>query len=258
MTRKRRRKDFSLILESGEPRDSHQMALLIAFGASAIHPYLAIRTIEEQIRTGTLTLTLEKALDNYVKACVKSIVKILSKMGISIMQSYRGSQNFEALGIGPEVVERYFTNTTSRIGGIGLPEIAGETAMRHAAAFTSNRTDPGLSSGGNFQWRKDGEYHLINPETVVLLQQAVRAGDYELFKKYSRTANERSRSARTLRGLLEFVPTKDSVPIEEVEPVERIVRRFKTGAMSYGSISREAHETLAVAMNRLGGKSNSG
>lgn len=258
MTRKRRRKDFSLILESGEPRDSHQMALLIAFGASAIHPYLAIRTIEEQIRTGTLTMTLEKALDNYVKACVKSIVKILSKMGISIMQSYRGSQNFEALGIGPEVVERYFTNTTSRIGGIGLPEIAGETAMRHAAAFTSNRTDPGLSSGGNFQWRKDGEYHLINPETVVLLQQAVRAGDYELFKKYSRAANERSRSACTLRGLLEFVPTKDSVPIEEVEPVERIVRRFKTGAMSYGSISREAHETLAVAMNRLGGKSNSG
>ncbi len=258
MTRKRRRKDFSLILESGEPRNSHQLALLIAYGVSAIHPYLAIRTIEEQIQSGLLTLPREKALDNYVKACVKGIIKIISKMGISIMQSYRGSQIFEALGIGAEVIDRYFTMTTSRIGGIGISEIAEETALRHDAAFSPNDTDPGLSSGGFFQWRKDGEYHLINPETVILLQQAVRAGDYELFKKYSHAANERSRSACTLRGLLEFVPTKDSIPIEEVEPVERIVRRFKTGAMSYGSISREAHETLAIAMNRLGGKSNSG
>ncbi|MBN1776438.1 MAG: glutamate synthase subunit alpha, partial [Clostridiales bacterium] len=156
------------------------------------------------------------------------------------------------------VIERYFTKTTSRIGGIGLEEIAEETAMRHVAAFGDNETDPGLESGGYIQWRNNGEYHLINPETVGLLQQATRTGDYELFKSYSKAINERTRSACTLRGLLEFVPTKTSIPIEEVEPVEHIVRRFKTGAMSYGSISREAHETLAIAMNRIGGKSNSG
>ncbi|MDD3959259.1 MAG: glutamate synthase large subunit [Oscillospiraceae bacterium] len=258
MTRKRKRKDFSLILESGEPRNAHHFALLTAFGASAVYPYLAFDAIEEQVRNGFLPMPLEKALENYVKGSVKGMVKIISKMGISVMQSYRGSQNFEALGIGPEVIDRYFSMTASRIGGIGIREIAVETAIRHAAAFTRNETDPGLSSGGFVQWRKDGEYHMINPETVCLLQQAVRSGDYELFRKYTKAVNDRSRSACTLRGLLEFVPTKDSVPIEEVEPVERIVRRFKTGAMSYGSISREAHETLAIAMNRLGGKSNSG
>lgn len=258
MTRMRKRKDFSLIIESGEPRNSHHFSLLLAFGASAIHPYLAIESIADRVSSGALMLSEEKAEENFLSASAKGVVKVLSKMGISTVRSYRGSQIFEALGIGSDVIDQYFTMTASRIGGIGLREIAEETAQRHSAAFFENKTDPGLDSGGIAQWRSDGEYHRINPETVGLLQRAVRSGDYELFKKYSAAMNAAGRSACTIRGLMEFVPTKDSVPIEEVEPVERIVRRFKTGAMSYGSLSKEAHETLAIAMNRIGGKSNSG
>lgn len=258
MTRKRKRKDFSLIIESGEPRNAHHFSLLLAFGASAIHPYLALESISESVSRRVVSVPGEKAEENFISASTKGVVKVLSKMGISTVRSYRGSQNFEALGIGPEVIDRYFTMTTSRIGGIGLREIAEETARRHAAAFCENNTDPGLESGGFAQWRSDGEYHRVNPKTVGLLQRAVRSGDYALFKKYSTEMNDIGRNACTIRGLMEFVPTKDSVPIEEVEPVERIVQRFKTGAMSYGSLSREAHETLAIAMNRIGGKSNSG
>lgn len=258
MTRERRRKDFSLILESGEPREVHHFSLLIAFGASAVHPYLALETIKEQIREGFLKKTFEKAQENYITASVKGIIKVISKMGISTIQSYKGAQIYEALGIGKELINKYFTSTPSRIGGIGLYEIAEENAMKHRDAFAINTPDPGLPSGGRYQWRKDGEYHLFNPMTVQLLQRAVRTGDYALFGQYSDLINRQTQRICTIRGLLEFLPSKQPVPIEEVEPVEEIVRRFKTGAMSYGSISKEAHEALAIAMNRLGGKSNTG
>ena len=193
-----------------------------------------------------------------MKAANKGIIKVLSKTGISTIQSYRGAQIFEALGIGKQVIDTYFTSTPSRIGGIDLDDIASESAMRHTAAFSSNSTNQGLESGGFFQWRKDGEYHQFNPLTIHLLQQAVRTGEYKTFKEYSRHLNQETQRLCTIRGLLEFIPSKHPVSIYEVESVESIVRRFKTGAMSYGSISKEAHEALAIAMNRLGGRSNTG
>ncbi len=248
----------SIILESGEPREVHHFSLLIGFGASAICPYMAYATIADEIKNKHLILDYDKAVENYIEAARHGIVKVLSKMGISAVKSYQGAQIFEAVGIGEDVIDEYFTSTASRIGGIGLSEIAKETDMRMEAAFRDAELNPGLETGGLYQWRKDGEYHMFNPETIYKLQSSVRKGDYEIFKQYSRALNEENERLCTIRGLLEFVPSKEPISIYEVESVESIVKRFKTGAMSYGSISKEAHETLAIAMNRLGGKSNTG
>ena len=258
MTRERRRKDFSLVIESGEPREVHHFCMLVAFGASAIYPYLAYESIKHETETGFLDMSYDKAEANYIHAAVKGMIKVLSKMGISTIQSYKGSQIFEAIGLGQKVMDKYFTSTPSRVGGIGLKEIARETNTRHERAFAVNNPDPELDVGGQFQWRNDGEVHMYNPMTVQMLQRAVRSGNYELYKAYSREMNDDTQKACTIRGLLRFAPSRRSIAIEEVEPVETIVRRFKTGAMSYGSISKEAHEALAIAMNRLGGKSNTG
>ena len=249
-----------LILESGEPREIHHFALLLGYGVSAINPYLAFETLDDMIHQGMLVnTTSQKALAKYVKAAVKGVVKTMSKMGISTIQSYRGAQIFEAVGLHSSVIDRYFTWTASRVQGIGIDEIARETLMRHRHAFPLvNKTDSAvLRSGGDYQWRKDGEAHLFNPQTVHTLQQACRTGDYDLFREYSRLIDDQTTRLYTLRGLLNF-KERAPIPLDEVEPVDAIVRRFKTGAMSYGSISREAHEALAIAMNRLGGKSNTG
>ena len=259
LVRQQTRTRVSLIVESGEPREVHHFALLAGYGASAVNPYLAFEIVGDLARQGRLDgMSEEESIGRYIKAAVKGIVKIMAKMGISTIQSYQGAQFFEAVGIHPQVVDRYFTATPSRVGGIGLAEIAGAAACRLQTAFDPNLTDRGLESSGRYQWRSDGEYHLFNPLTVHNLQQAVRTGDYQLFKTYSASLDDAGQRLCTLRGLLDFVPAGPPVPLAEVEPVERLVRRFKTGAMSYGSISQEAHETLAVAMNRLGGRSNTG
>ena len=248
-----------IVLESGEPRLVHHFAVLISYGCSAINPYLAFETLDDMVRTGLLPeLDIPTAHKNYIKAAVKGVVKVISKMGISTIQSYCGAQIFEAVGLAPEVIEKYFTWTPSRVGGVGLDVLAEETRLRHRRAYPTRPIRPrALESGGFFQWRRDGEFHLFNPLSVHLLQKAVRTGDYDVYKQYAQLINDQSRNLATLRGLLKFKPRKP-VPIDEVEPVESIVRRFKTGAMSYGSISKEAHETLAIAMNRLGAKSNTG
>ena len=258
LVRKGQRHMTSIVLESGEPREVHHFALLVGYGASAINPYMAYATIADEIAHQRLDKDLDTAIDNYINAARHGIVKILSKMGISAVKSYQGAQIFEALGIGEEVIEKYFTSTASRIGGIGLDEIAKEVGNRMEAAYKTSETQQGLATGGVYQWRKDGEYHMFNPKSIYQLQNAVRKGDYNLFKEYSRGLNEENTRLCTIRGLLEFVPSKQPISIYEVEPVESIVKRFKTGAMSYGSISKEAHEALAIAMNRLGGKSNTG
>ena len=259
LIRQETRTRVSLILESGEPREVHHFALLIGYGISAINPWLAFDIVRDLVRQDMLDGQSEaEAVGHYLKAAVKGVVKTLSKMGISTIQSYQGAQIFEAVGISQDVIDRHFTATPSRIGGIGLDEIARSSQDRLKEAFSPNRIDPGLSSGGQYQWRSDGEYHLYNPLTVHYLQQAVRTGDYQLFKTYSSHLNEETQRLCTLRGLLDFRPAAEPVPIDAVEPVDAIVKRFKTGAMSYGSISQEAHETLAIAMNRLGGKSNTG
>ncbi len=250
---------ISLLVESGEPREVHHFALLLGYGASAVNPFLAFEAVDGLIRDGMLTdITREEAIAHYVKAAIKGIVKVLSKMGISTIQSYQGAQIFEAIGISQDVVDRYFTATPSRVGGIGLEQIAREANERHQAAFDTNKVDPGLDTGGQYHWRSNGEYHQYNPLTIHLLQQAVRNGDYATFKEYSRLLNLETQKRCTLRGLLDLLPARHPVPIEEVETVDSIVRRFKTGAMSYGSISEEAHEAMAIAMNRLGGRSNTG
>jgi glutamate synthase (ferredoxin) len=249
----------SLIVESAEPREVHHFALLIGYGASAINPYLAFDIVRDLVRQNLIAGQDEaEAVAHYTKAAIKGIVKTLSKMGISTIQSYQGAQIFEAVGIHDSVIEPYFAATPSRIGGIGLDEIAREITARLAGAFDPNTVDPGLDSGGHYQWRSDGEYHLFNPLSVHQLQQAVRTDDYALFQNYSASLNAESQRVSTLRGLLEFIPAEQALPLDEVEPVDQIVRRFKTGAMSYGSISQEAHEAMAIAMNRLGGKSNTG
>jgi glutamate synthase (ferredoxin) len=254
------RTQIGLILESGEPREVHHFALLLGYGAAAINPYLAFETIHDQINAGQLkNVEHEKAVKNYVKAVTKGVVKILSKMGISTIQSYTGAQIFEAIGLNPEFIEKYFTGTPSRIAGIGISEIAQEVLSRHTHAFPDRQVNGRtLDVGGQYQWRADGEAHLFNPETIHTLQHATRTGDYATFKKYSELVNKQSSKLYTLRGLMQFKRNRPSVPIDEVESVEAIVKRFKTGAMSYGSISKEAHEALAIAMNRLGGKSNTG
>ncbi len=255
------RTQVSLVLESGEPREVHHFALLIGYGAGAINPYLAFETIEDMVRQGHITKADgKKAVANYVKAVNKGVLKVMSKMGISTAQSYCGAQIFEAIGLGPEVVDTYFTGTASRVGGIGLDVIAWEVRARHDHAFADRPVNgKTLDVGGQYQWRKEGEHHLFNPETVHKLQLACRTGSYKAFKEYSKLIDDQSRRLATLRGLMDFqLEGRSPVPIDEVEPVEAIMRRFKSGAMSYGSISQEAHETLAIAMNRIGGKSNTG
>jgi glutamate synthase (ferredoxin) len=255
------RTQVSLVLESGEPREVHHFALLIGYGAGAINPYLAFETIEDLIRQGHVTRVDEKkAIHNYVKSINKGVLKVMSKMGISTAQSYCGAQIFEAIGLGKEVVDEYFTGTASRVGGIGLDVIASEVRARHDHAFAERPINgKTLDAGGQYQWRKEGEHHLFNPQTVHKLQLACRTGSYKTFKEYSQLIDDQSQRLATLRGLMELkLDGRQPVPIEEVAPAESIMRRFKSGAMSYGSISQEAHETLAIAMNRIGGKSNTG
>ncbi len=249
-----------LVVESGEPREVHHFALLIGYGAAAINPYLAFETLDDLIRQGQLTgIDHHKAVKNYIKAANKGIVKVMSKMGISTVQSYCGAQIFEAIGLNKEVIDKYFTWTASRVEGIGLEVIAEEVKVRHRHAFPDRQVNGRLlDAGGQYQYRRDGEYHLFNPETVHKLQYAVRTGNYQVFKQYSEQVNNQSKRHCTLRGLFELKLAENPIPIEEVEPVESIMKRFKSGAMSYGSISKEAHETLAIAMNRIGGKSNTG
>jgi glutamate synthase (ferredoxin) len=249
----------SLVLETGEAREVHHFSLLIGYGCSAINPYLAFETMDGMIGAGMLTNVDHKlACKNFVKAATKGVVKVMSKMGISAIQSYHGAQVFEAVGLRQDVIDEYFTWTSSRIGGIGIDVVAKEVLMRHAAAFHAPKSEAEpLPTGGQYQYRSDGEYHLFNPETIHRLQKAVRTGSYQTYKSYAGLVNDQSKQLCTLRGLLDL-KFGDAVPIEEVESVESIVKRFKTGAMSYGSISQEAHETLAIAMNRLGGKSNTG
>ncbi len=253
------RTKVSLIVETGEAREVHHFALLLGYGASVINPYLAFETIDKMIADQLLTgIAYDKAVKNYVKAAEKGIVKVLSKMGISTIQSYRGAQIFEAIGIAQEVIDRYFTWTPSRIGGIDMETIHEEVRLRHERAFAERGAEPTLDSGGEYQWRSDGEAHLYNPKTIHTLQQACRRGDYALFKQYSQMINDQDKQHITLRSLLELRKAPQPIPLDEVESVESIIRRFKTGAMSYGSISQEAHEALAIAMNRVGGKSNTG
>ena len=260
LVRQGTRTQVGLVIESGEAREVHHCALLMGYGAGAINPYLAFETLDDMIRQGMLSgLSREQAITHYIKALNKGILKVMSKMGISTIQSYCGAQIFEAVGLAKEFVDRYFTWTASRSEGVGLETITEETIRRHRRAFPERLVGPrDLDWGGEYQWRVDGEYHLFNPDTVARLQHATRTGQYGLFKEYTRLVDEQGRRLCTLRGLFELQGAAAPIPLEEVEPVESIVRRFSTGAMSYGSISQEAHETLAVAMNRLGGKSNTG
>ncbi len=250
----------ALVLESGDAREVHHCALLLGYGAGVVNPYLAFETLDDMIRQRILVgITHEKAVKHYIKALNKGILKVMSKMGISTLQSYCGAQIFEAVGLDKAFVDRYFTWTASRIGGIGLEVVADEVLKRHARAYpVRSGASPDLEWGGEYQWRRDGEYHLFNPDTVFKLQHSTRSGQYAVFKEYSTLVDTQNRDRATLRGLLQLKPAPRPVPIDEVEAVESIVKRFATGAMSYGSISAEAHETLAIAMNRLGGKSNTG
>ncbi len=257
------RTKVALVVETGEAREVHHMALLMSFGASAINPYLAFESVLDLIREGLLTdVSPNKAIKNYIKAAGKGILKVMSKMGISTVASYTGAQVFEAIGLSKELVDEYFSGTTSRIGGIGIDTLAKEVAMRHHLAFTDRPEElahRSLEVGGEYQWRREGEYHLFNPETVFKLQHSTRQKRYDVFKDYTNLVDDQSKRLATIRGLFDLkVGERKPVPIEEVEPVSEIVKRFATGAMSYGSISAEAHETLAIAMNRLGGKSNTG
>ncbi|HLG67325.1 MAG TPA: glutamate synthase large subunit [Acidimicrobiales bacterium] len=263
LVRERTRTRVGLVVESGDAREVHHMALLIGYGAAAVNPYLAFDTIDDMIASGQLEgVSPRQAHKNYVKAACKGILKIMSKMGISTVASYTGAQVFEAIGLDREVVDEYFTGTASRIGGVGLDVLAAEVATRHRFAHLERPTELAhreLEVGGEYQWRREGEFHLFNPRTVFKLQHATRSRRYEIFKEYSRAVDDQAANLATLRGLMKLRPAPGGpVPIDEVEPVSEIVKRFSTGAMSYGSISAEAHETLAIAMNRIGGRSNTG
>jgi glutamate synthase domain-containing protein 2/glutamate synthase domain-containing protein 1/glutamate synthase domain-containing protein 3 len=251
----------SLVLESGEPREVHHFALLIGYGADAVNPYLALESVRYMVDRGDLDSTPELACYNFLKANLNGVIKTMSKMGISTVASYRGAQIFEAIGLNQSVIKKYFTKTASRIEGIGLATIAKEAEIRHTKAYgtRSDERDAALDPGGIYQWRAGGERHLFSPITIHKLQLATSQGAMGVFREYSNIINDQSKEMFTLRGLMNFkIDASKSIPIEEVEPMESIVKRFKTGAMSYGSISKEAHEALAIAMNRLGGKSNTG
>jgi glutamate synthase (ferredoxin) len=260
LVRRGERTRCGLVLETGDAREVHHMCLLIGYGAGAVNPWVAFETLDDMIGEGLLTdIDHARAVKHYVKALNKGILKVMSKMGISTLQSYCGAQIFEAVGLNRDLVERYFTGTASRVGGIGLDVIAEEAQRRHARAFPTRPVgEPELDWGGEYQWRRDGEYHLFNPDTVFKLQHATRAGQDRIFREYTRLVDDQSTRLATLRGLIDLRPAAAPVPLADVEPVESILRRFATGAMSYGSISQEAHETLAIAMNRIGGKSNTG
>jgi glutamate synthase (ferredoxin) len=260
LIRNGKRTQIGLILESGEPRETHHFAVLLGYGIGAINPYLALESLGDLIKKGHLPqIKQNEAVDNFIKAVNKGLVKIMSKMGISTVQSYCGAQVFEAIGLEKEFVDKYFTWTASRIGGIGIDVIATEISQRHNNAYPNREVKQReLEWGGEYQWRRDGEYHLFNPDTVFKLQHATRSGQYEIFREYTSLVDEQNENLATLRGLFEFRFNKNSISIDEVEPIENIMKRFSTGAMSYGSISKQAHETLAIAMNRIGGKSNTG
>ena len=260
LVRQGTRTQCGLVVESGDAREVHHCALLLGFGAGVVNPYLAFETLDDMIRLRQLVdVTHADAVVHYIHALNKGILKVMSKMGISTLQGYCGAQIFEAVGLDKSFVDQYFTGTASRIGGAGIDVVADEVRRRHARAFPARSGGPDdLENGGEYQWRRDGEYHLFNPDTVFKLQHATRSGQYTVFKEYTRLVDDQSTRHATLRGLLAFAPGERSIPIEEVEPVERIVTRFATGAMSYGSISQEAHETLAIALNRIGGRSNTG
>ncbi len=263
LIREKTRTRVGLVVETGDAREVHHIALLIGYGAAAVNPYLAFETIEDLISTGTLTgVEPVDAVAKYIKAAGKGVLKVMSKMGISTIASYTGAQVFEALGLSQELVDEYFTGTTSRLGGIGLEVVAEEVASRHRAAYPENATERAhrrLEVGGEYQWRREGEVHLFNPQTVFALQHSTRAKKYDVFREYTSTVDGLSAKAGTLRGLFTLQEgLRPAVPLAEVEPVSEIVKRFNTGAMSLGSISPEAHETLAIAMNQLGGRSNTG
>lgn len=262
LIKQKTRMKVDLIVESGDARDVMHMALLIGYGADAINPYIALDTISQLTETGLYMsnkdITYEDGIKNYIKALSSGLLKIFSKMGIGTLQSYHGAQIFEAVGITSKVVNQYFIGTPSRIEGIGLDVIAKEVIVRHHRAFNTLRNPyKGLLEGGNHQWRDNSDNHLFNPETIAKLQQSCRTNNYKLFKEYSSYIDNQSKRLNTIRGLLKFKPSQ-SIPIEEVEPVENILKRFATGAMSFGSLSEEAHQTLAKAMNSIGAKSNSG
>ena len=263
LIREKTRTRVSLVIESGEVREVHHVALLVGFGASAVNPYLAMESAEDLVRQGVITgITPEKAVANLIKSLGKGVLKVMSKMGISTIASYHGAQVFEAIGLSSEVVDEYFTGLTSRLGGVSLDTLAEETIKRHHIAYPPMGEIPGtkkLPIGGEYQWRREGEPHLFNPETVFKLQHSTRAKRYDIFKQYTTLVNDQSKNLMTLRGLFKFKEgVRKPISIDEVESASDIIKRFATGAMSYGSISQEAHETLAIAMNRLGGKSNTG
>ena len=261
LIRKGTRTKVSLIVESGEPREVQHFALLLGYGADLINPYLSLETIRYMISEGNLDLAPEVACKNFLKANLSGVIKTMSKMGISTIASYRGAQIFEAIGLNQSVIDKYFSKTASRVEGIGIDTIASEARHRHSFAFSPRPDERALplDPGGVYQWRASGEKHLFNPTTIHKLQKATRLGNFEVFREYSNAVNDQSREMYTLRGLMDFrFNEKDAIPLEEVEDASEIVKRFMTGAMSYGSISKEAHESLAIAMNRLGGKSNTG
>lgn len=259
LIREKTRTKVSIIVETGEARETMHFALLIGNGASAVNPYLAFQTIDQMIKDKELNdVTAEEAKENYIYAINHGLLKVISKMGISTLQSYHGAQIFEAIGLDPEFVDKYFEGTPSRIGGIGVDVVSQEVLTRHKNAFNKIRKPISqLDVGGNYSWRKGGEFHLFNPETIYKLQLAARKNNYDVYKEYAKVINEQDKNLCTIRGLFEFKKGK-SIPIEEVEPLSEILKRFCTGAMSFGSISKEAHETMAIAMNRIGGRSNSG
>ncbi len=263
LLRRHTRTQISLVVEAGDVREVHHAALLIGYGAAALNPYLAMETVEDLARTGYLPgISPEQAVHNLINALGKGVLKVMSKTGISVIASYRGAQVFEAVGLSTALVDRYFTGTTSRLGGVGLDVIAAEVASRHADAYppSGNRLPHRrLAVGGEYRWRREGEDHLFDPETVFRLQHSTRTRQMDVFRQYTHRVDDQSTRLMTLRGLLELRDgARPPVPLDEVEPVESVVRRFATGAMSYGSISREAHETIAMAMNTLGGRSNTG
>ncbi|MGB0316921.1 MAG: glutamate synthase large subunit [Flavobacteriaceae bacterium] len=256
--RLKKRSQFGIIVESAEPREPHHFALLFGYGASAINPYMVNEIILDQAEQKYITLEASKAIDNFNKAIAKGIIKVMNKIGISTLHSYRGSQIFEALGLSEKFINRFFCNTASRIHGIGLYEVEKEISSRHAKAYIhESNLGMALEIGGDYRWRRDGEAHAVNPQTIATLQQAVRQNKPESYAAFAKMINEQNEKLMTLRGLFEF-SSFDPIPIDQVEPWTEIVKRFKTGAMSLGSISQEAHENLAIAMNRIGGKSNSG
>ena len=263
LIREKTRTKVGLVVESGEVREVHHVALLVGFGAAAVNPYLAMESAEDLVRQGVITgITPEKAVRNLIKSLGKGVLKVMSKMGVSTIASYTGAQIFEAIGLSKEIVEEYFVGATSRLGGVGIETIAQETINRHLIAYPPGGEIPGskkLQIGGEYQWRREGEPHLFDPETVFTLQHATRAKRFDVFKRYTSRVDDQSKRLMTLRGLFTFKEgVRKPISIDEVEPASEILKRFATGAMSYGSISQEAHETLAIAMNRIGGKSNTG